>query len=70
MRNDDAKDLLQTNDSLLLSNDFKDQNEIDSQLWQSQEEDSVFMSQLMKKELKKMQEFDIKIDPDKLSENA
>jgi len=31
MRNDDTKDLLKTNDSLLLSNDFKDQNEINSQ---------------------------------------
>ena len=31
MRNDDTKDLLKTNDSLLLSNDFKDQNEMNSQ---------------------------------------
>ena len=70
MRNDDTKDLLKTNDSLLLSNDFKDQNEMNSQFQQSQDEDSLFISQLQKKELKKLQEFDIKIDPDKLGENA
>ena len=62
--------MVRTNDSLLLSNDFSDQNEIAAQLKKGQDEDALFISQLMNKELHKMQEFDIKIDPEKLSRNA
>ena len=40
------------------------------QFQKSQDEDAAFISQLMKKELKKIQEFDIKIDPEKLGKNT
>jgi len=63
--NTGAQDMVRTNDSLLLSNAFSDQNEIAAQLKKAQDEDGLFISQLMNMELKKIQEFDIKIDPAK-----